>query len=59
MRAAEATVSRAPNPMKIFPISEVWSRLALSLLARTGAGLGAATAAGGDDAGASCWAVCG
>ena len=32
MRAAEAIVSRAPKAMKIFPISEVWSQVELSLL---------------------------
>src|SRR6266852_5041366 len=38
MRAAEATVSSAPKPMKIFPISEVWSQVELSPpLATTGA----------------------
>ena len=26
MRAAEAIVSSAPNPMNIFPISDVWSQ---------------------------------
>jgi hypothetical protein len=30
MRAAEAMVSSAPKPMKIFPISEVWSQVELS-----------------------------
>ena len=44
MRAAEAIVSSAPKPMKIFPISEVWSQVELSLLAaartRRGAVLG-------------------
>ena len=30
MRAAEAIVSSAPNAMKIFPISEVWSQVVLS-----------------------------
>ena len=33
MRAAEAIVSSAPKPMKIFPIREVWSQVELSLLA--------------------------
>ena len=33
MRAADAIVSRAPKAMKIFPISEVLSRVELSLLA--------------------------
>ena len=37
MRAAEAIVSSAPKPMKIFPISEVWSQVELSLLATAGA----------------------
>src|ERR1019366_1836614 len=39
MRAAEAMVSSAPKPMKIFPIREVWSQVELSLLlaAKTGA----------------------
>ena len=32
MRAAEAIVSSAPKPMKIFPIREVWSQAELSLL---------------------------
>ena len=32
MRAAEAIVSSAPKPMKIFPISEVWSQVELSSL---------------------------
>ena len=32
MRAAEAIVSSAPKPMKIFPIREVWSQVELSLL---------------------------
>ena len=32
MRAAEAIVSKAPKAMKIFPISEVWSQVELSLL---------------------------
>ena len=36
MRAAEAIVSNAPTAMKIFPISEVWSQVVLSL-AKTGA----------------------
>ena len=27
MRAADASVSRAPKAMKIFPISEVWSQV--------------------------------
>src|SRR5665647_163489 len=43
IRAAEAMVSRAPKPMKIFPISEVWSQAVLSLLL---AATGAAGAAG-------------
>ena len=43
MRAAEAIVSSAPKPMKIFPISEVWSQVELSLLlARAGDGRGGA-----------------
>jgi hypothetical protein len=29
IRAAEAIVSSAPKPMKIFPISEVWSQAVL------------------------------
>ena len=33
MRAAEAIVSSAPNPMKIFPISEVLSQVLSLLLA--------------------------
>ena len=33
MRAADATVSRAPKAMKIFPISEVLSSVELSLFA--------------------------
>ena len=33
MRAADAIVSRAPKAMKIFPISEVLSRVELSLFA--------------------------
>ena len=32
MRAAEAMVSSAPKPMKIFPIREVWSQVEPSLL---------------------------
>ena len=32
MRAADAIVSKAPKAMKIFPISEVLSRVELSLL---------------------------
>ena len=32
MRAAEAMVSSAPKPMKIFPIREVWSQVELSWL---------------------------
>ena len=32
MRAAEAIVSSAPKPMKIFPISEVWSQVEFALL---------------------------
>ena len=46
MRAAEAIVSSAPKPMKIFPIREVWSQVELSLLllAITGA-VAAATGA--------------
>ena len=45
MRAAEAIVSSAPKPMKIFPISEVWSQIELSFVivdAATGAGGGLA-----------------
>jgi hypothetical protein len=40
IRAAEAIVSSAPKPMKIFPIKEVWSQVEPSLpllLAITGA----------------------
>ena len=33
IRAADAIVSRAPKAMKIFPISEVLSRVELSLFA--------------------------
>jgi hypothetical protein len=33
MRAADAIVSKAPKAMKIFPISEVLSRVVLSLFA--------------------------
>src|SRR5258705_10254834 len=51
MRAADAIVSKAPKPMKIFPISEVLSRVELSLLkARV-----AASAAGLTDAIATVW----
>ena len=42
MRAAEAIVSSAPKPMKIFPISEVWSQAEGSVFAA-----GATAAAGG------------
>ena len=45
MRAADAMVSRAPKPMKIFPISEVWSQVELSLLASVGEGDAARTGA--------------
>jgi hypothetical protein len=38
MRAAEATVSSAPNPMKIFPISEVSSQVAPWLPEAAGVG---------------------
>ena len=45
MRAAEASVSRAPEAMHISPISEVWSQPELSLLAITrGADAAAASA---------------
>ena len=44
MRAAEAIVSNAPKPMKIFPIREVCSQPELSLL--LAAVTGAAGAAG-------------
>ena len=37
MRAAEAIVRSAPKPMKILPISEVWSQV-LSLLLASAAG---------------------
>ena len=30
MRAADAIVSSAPKPMKIFPIRDVWSKVELS-----------------------------
>ena len=45
MRAAEAIVSSAPKPMKIFPIREVWSQIELSFVivdAAAGAGGGLA-----------------
>ena len=46
MRAAEAIVSNAPKPMKIFPIREVWSQVELSwLVSITGAAGGFAEAA--------------
>ena len=47
MRAAEAIVSNAPKPMKIFPISEVSSEVELSslLAATSGAGVAGASAA--------------
>ena len=46
MRAAEASVSSVPTPMKIFPISELWSQAELCwLLAITGAGRGCASVA--------------
>src|SRR6267142_3101817 len=51
MRSADAIVSKAPKPIKIFPISEVLSRAELSLLkARV-----AASAAGLTDAIATVW----
>ena len=40
IRAADAIVSSAPKAMKIFPISEVLSRVELSLCAGTDAWLG-------------------
>jgi len=58
MRAAEATVSSAPKPMKIFPIREVWSQAELSVLfaatglAGTGAGGGTGASAAAGAAGA-------
>src|ERR1700676_4067185 len=51
MRAAEAIVSSAPKPMKIFPISEVLSQV-LSLLAALPAITGAAGEAAGGSAAA-------
>src|SRR3954469_3279681 len=61
MRAAEAIVSNAPNAMKTFPISEVWSQVELSLPeARTGAaeaGLAWAIATVCLDGGACCSAL--
>ena len=47
MRAAEAIVSSAPKPMKIFPISEVWSQVELSLLLALPATRARRRAAGG------------
>src|SRR5277367_3187894 len=45
IRAAEAIVSSAPNPMKIFPIRVVWSQTELSLvIVVAGAGGGLAVA---------------
>lgn len=44
MRTAEAIVSSAPKPMKIFPISEVWSQVASLLLTMAGAGRASAEA---------------
>ena len=41
MRAAEAIVSSAPKPMKIFPISEVWSQAERSAVRRPSATAGA------------------
>src|ERR1700709_1558659 len=46
MRAAEAIVSSAPKPMKIFPIREVWSQVELSLLLLAAAGAAGCGAAG-------------
>ena len=46
MRAAEASVSSVPTPMKILPIRELWSQAVLGwLLAITGAGRGCASVA--------------
>src|ERR1700742_2800069 len=43
MRAAEAIVSSAPNPMKTFPIREVWPQTDVSpvIVAAGGAGVAA------------------
>src|ERR1700681_4050415 len=49
MRAAEAIVSSAPKPIKIFPIREVWSQVELSLL--LAAVTGAAGGGGGPGVG--------
>ena len=38
MRAAEAIVSSAPKPMKILPISEVWSQAELLVALAAAAG---------------------
>src|ERR1700744_5864869 len=60
-RAADAIVSSAPKPIKILPISEVWSQVELSLLARTtggggvSAGVSAEATAVGAAAGAGCF----
>ena len=54
MRAAEASVSRAPEAMHISPISEVWSQPELSLLAIT-RGADAAAASAEDIASVVCW----
>ena len=42
IRAAEAIVNSAPKPMKIFPISEVWSQVEVSLLFDTTGAAGVA-----------------
>jgi hypothetical protein len=48
IRAAEASVRRAPKPMKILPISEVWSQVELPLVdaTTTAGGLAAGELAG-------------
>ena len=47
IRAADAIVSSAPKPMKIFPIREVWSQVELSLLLLAVTGAAGAEAASG------------
>ena len=53
MRAAEASVSKVPKPIKILPISEVLSQVELAVLPAL-----AATTTGGL-AGGACWASTG
>ena len=52
MRAAEAMVSRAPNPMKIFPIREVSFQVDFSVLAVAAGGGAGGAAVGGVSAAA-------